>query len=295
MQSPGSLSGDDRMILSASSKQIQRKSFRSFSSRLLLVCWRKYGACYVPDTASSTHSRLCAQTQHHKNVWLASSGPGKNLNLSLGNLWETVLWETRLVGVILPLRCFQSICFFPGRLVINKPSQGKRVNGILEITQCLYSKRSWSQRRLESGWGHDLVPSWSPRGHRSSINVESAVPHKGMIGVVKGKLWRLSGKEYACQCRICWRLGFDSWSGKSPGEGNGNPLQYSGLENPMDKSLEANSHRVAESQTWLSTHACQVVSKTMFWMTLLCMKNTYCPAWCWDQDEVRIQNWGEEN
>ena len=23
-------------------------------------------------------------------------------------------------------------------------------------------------------------------------------------------------------------------SGRSPGEGNGNPLQYSGLENPMD-------------------------------------------------------------
>ena len=22
----------------------------------------------------------------------------------------------------------------------------------------------------------------------------------------------------------------------------------------------------------------------MFWMTLLCRKNTYCPAWCWDQE-----------
>ena len=93
------------------------------------------------------------------------------------------------------------------------------------------------------------MSAWSPRGHRSSINVESTVPHKGMIGVVKGKLWRLSGKEFAWKCRICWRLGFDSWSGQSPGEGNGNPLQYSCLENPMDKSLAANSHRVAESQT----------------------------------------------
>ena len=26
-------------------------------------------------------------------------------------------------------------------------------------------------------------------------------------------------------------------SGRSPGEGNGNPLQYSCLENPMDRSL----------------------------------------------------------
>ena len=27
---------------------------------------------------------------------------------------------------------------------------------------------------------------------------------------------------------------FDSWVGKIPGEGNGNPLEYSCLENPMD-------------------------------------------------------------
>ena len=41
-----------------------------------------------------------------------------------------------------------------------------------------------------------------------------------------------SGKESACQHR---RLGFDSWFGKIPGEGNSNPLQYSCLENPMDR------------------------------------------------------------
>ena len=28
--------------------------------------------------------------------------------------------------------------------------------------------------------------------------------------------------------------GFDPWVGKFPGEGNGNPLQYSCLENPID-------------------------------------------------------------
>ena len=30
-------------------------------------------------------------------------------------------------------------------------------------------------------------------------------------------------------------LGSISGSGRSPGEGNGNPLQYSCLENPMDR------------------------------------------------------------
>ena len=38
--------------------------------------------------------------------------------------------------------------------------------------------------------------------------------------------------------------------GRSPGEGNGNPLQYSCLENPMDREAwEATVHGVAKSQT----------------------------------------------
>ena len=38
--------------------------------------------------------------------------------------------------------------------------------------------------------------------------------------------------------------------GRSPGEGNGNPLQYSCLENPIDRGAWwATVHRVAESDT----------------------------------------------
>ena len=41
-------------------------------------------------------------------------------------------------------------------------------------------------------------------------------------------------------------------SGRSPGGGNGNPLQYSCLENPMDRGAWwATVHGVAESQTRL--------------------------------------------
>ena len=37
-------------------------------------------------------------------------------------------------------------------------------------------------------------------------------------------------------------------SGRSPGEGNGNPLQYSCLENPMDRGAwQATVHAVAKS------------------------------------------------
>ena len=41
-----------------------------------------------------------------------------------------------------------------------------------------------------------------------------------------------------------------SGSGRSPGGGNGNPLQYSCLGNPMDRQAWwATVHRVAKSQT----------------------------------------------
>ena len=48
-------------------------------------------------------------------------------------------------------------------------------------------------------------------------------------------------------------------SGRSPGGGHGNPLQYSCLENPMDRGAWRTAvHRIAKSWAWLkllSTHA----------------------------------------
>ena len=45
-------------------------------------------------------------------------------------------------------------------------------------------------------------------------------------------------------------------SGRSPGEGNGNPLQCSFLENSLDRGArQARVHGVTKSQTGLSTHA----------------------------------------
>ena len=41
-------------------------------------------------------------------------------------------------------------------------------------------------------------------------------------------------------------------SGRSPGEGNGNPLQYSYLENPMDRGTwQAMVNKVAKNRTRL--------------------------------------------
>ena len=52
---------------------------------------------------------------------------------------------------------------------------------------------------------------------------------------------------YACNVG---NLGSVPGSGRSPEEGNGNPLQYSCLENSMDRGAwQATVHGVAKSQT----------------------------------------------
>ena len=58
------------------------------------------------------------------------------------------------------------------------------------------------------------------------------------------------GKESACNAGD---LGSIPGLGRSLGEGNGNPLQCSCLENPMDRGAWwATVYGVAKSQTWLS-------------------------------------------
>ena len=69
-----------------------------------------------------------------------------------------------------------------------------------------------------------------------------------MIQLDHGLPWWLSGEEYACQVGDVGSL---PELGRSPGEGNGNPLQYSCLVNPMDRGAWlATVHRVTkESDT----------------------------------------------
>ena len=55
------------------------------------------------------------------------------------------------------------------------------------------------------------------------------------------------GKESACNARD---PGLIPGSGRSSGEGNGYPLQYSCLENPMDRAAwQTIVHGVSKSQT----------------------------------------------
>ena len=105
------------------------------------------------------------------------------------------------------------------------------------------------------------------------------------LGVLGSELHRVSqlarGRVWVCAW-LCLLLGFSSGSagkesacyagdlglipglGRSPGEGKGYPLQYSGLENSMDCIV----HGVAKSQTWPSNFHFLFTSK----VTALCPK-----------------------
>ena len=61
------------------------------------------------------------------------------------------------------------------------------------------------------------------------------------------------GLEVKASDRNAGDLGSIPGSGRSSGEGNGNPLQYSCLQNPMDGGARwATVHGVTKSQTRLS-------------------------------------------
>ena len=71
------------------------------------------------------------------------------------------------------------------------------------------------------------------------------------------------GKEPAGQYRRPKRYGFRPWIRKAPGGGHGSPLQYSCLENPVDRGAwRATVHRLAKSWTRLkrfSAHAYLII------------------------------------
>ena len=71
--------------------------------------------------------------------------------------------------------------------------------------------------------------------------------------VFLGLPWWLSGKESTCSAGD---VGSTPGPGRSPGEGNDNPLQYSSLENFMERGawwVAVHGVTVAKSQTQLST------------------------------------------
>ena len=71
-------------------------------------------------------------------------------------------------------------------------------------------------------------------------------------------------------------------SGRSPGGGHGNPLQYYCLENPMDRGAWWGTvHSVTQSQTWLKQLSMRAVNHKMHFSNY-CFLRIYTQEWdCW--------------
>ena len=83
------------------------------------------------------------------------------------------------------------------------------------------------------------------RGGRDKLGGWDWHTHTTILGFSGGS----GGRESACNAGD---LGLISGLGRSPGEGNGKPLQYSCLQNPTDRGTwQATVHRVTQSRTWL--------------------------------------------
>ena len=102
----------------------------------------------------------------------------------------------------------------------------------------------------------DAQPYWTKYTRMASLGMVKKQDRRELT-LAPGFPDGASAKEPTCQCRRRKRsLGLIPGSRRSPGRGHGNPLQYSCLENSMDRGAWwAQVHRVSKSWTrlkWLS-------------------------------------------
>ena len=127
----------------------------------------------------------------------------------------------------------------------------------------------WDSPGKNTGVGCHCLPYSSPM-HESekwkwsrSVVSDSLRPHESQHArppcrsVVSGSVALLKedfpgGSDGKATAYNAGDLGSIPGSGSSPGDANGSPLQYSCLENLMDRGVWwATVHKVAQSQTWL--------------------------------------------
>ena len=92
--------------------------------------------------------------------------------------------------------------------------------------------------------GHNLATKQQLHTHTHTHTQRERERERERERSLDGQALRLA--QFTWFCVVC-----ETWRG-SPREGNGNPLQFSCLGNPMDRGLWATVHGVAKSRTRLS-------------------------------------------
>ena len=112
------------------------------------------------------------------------------------------------------------------------------------------------------------------RGAETKATAGQEQPHPLLLSPsTKGTSQWLSGKESACNSGDPGGLGSIPGSGRFPGERNDNPLQYSCLENPMDRGTwPAIVCEVAQSQAQLKQLSTAQHSTALSYLTLIALR-----------------------
>ena len=104
-----------------------------------------------------------------------------------------------------------------------------------------YTGAGWQKKKIQTQELINIESKCLPLFSIFSLLFSSAVGHLGLP-------WWLSGKKSACNVVDPDLI---PESGRSPGEGNGNPFWNSCLGNSMNKAWQATVHVVAKSQIQL--------------------------------------------
>ena len=186
---------------------------------------------------------------------------GASFYITFRSILTFCRWRSRVLEGRSDLRCHsQVVCWAGDQLQTLGPESHCAQNGKV---------MNWSQMRRTPQLGLEQVSlSWDPWSTLSWSSLHKCVwSHftgvRGTVseagGILVGLPRWLSGKESACNAGDTRVTGFILGSGRTTGGGHGNPLQYSCLENLMDRGdWWASVHRVTEIRIqwkWMSTHA----------------------------------------
>ena len=178
------------------------------------------------------------------------------------------LWGDFIISVLTalrkslgkPIRELYKIIFWQVALVLDcgKPDRTLIFFLLIPSQFCSQSSCQWRYQQpfLSTVWCFSRLPYFSPLLNMETPETERhTLPSSGQIVQQYGILWK---KDLKTECsRYSQKSGLIANLG---GEGNGNPLQYSCLENPVDGGAWwAAVRRATGSQTQLkqlSMHAC---------------------------------------
>ena len=97
-----------------------------------------------------------------------------------------------------------------------------------------------------------------------------------VVGLPQG----LSSKEFACSAEASGDMGSIPGWGRYPGEGHGSPLQYSCLENSMDRGVWQSMGSQRVRHDWVintdTPQTLPTIPPTPCWQWFLCVPSYFC-------------------